>query len=178
MMVIQPVFPLFVESMEIPRLGLATTIGGLFALTGIAAMLAAPFWGKRNDVKGPKPTLITSLAGTAILSSAQAFARNAYGLGAVRLFLGLFTGGTSPATQAIIVQNCPPSRRGGVFGITTSAGLLGAFFGPIVGGFLAASIGIRPLFVLTGAILLGICPLVSVLVKKGKPDIQTRLKTN
>lgn len=169
MMILQPVFPLFVESLGAPSVGVATTVGALFAVTGLTAMLAAPFWGRRSDSRGPRRTLMNSLAGSALLFAGQALAQTAYQLAPLRLLLGLFSGGVSPATQSLIVRNSPASRRAGVFGITTSISLMGGFFGPLTGGFLAAAIGMRPLFVLTGVMLVGICAVIGAAIRDDEP---------
>jgi len=160
MMVLQPIFPLYVERLGAPRDALATTVGIIFSLAGFAVIASAPFWGKQTDKRGSRPTLIACLSGSGIFYALQSLAQTIYQLAPLRVLMGLFNGGVQPSTQAIVVHNSPESRRGGVIGITTSAGLIGSFLGPLTGGFLAAVIGMRALFVFTGATLLATALLI------------------
>jgi len=154
MMILFPVFPLFVESLGTNKATLATNVGALFAITGFFAVVSAPIWGNMADRKGPAPILALSLVASGICFIAQAFVRTVPHLFPLRALLGLFTGGFSPSTQAIVVRNSPDSRRGGVIGIITSVGLIGGSFGPLAGGFLAGVITLRGLFIFTGLTLL------------------------
>jgi len=174
MSVLQPVFPLFVESLGAPKAALATTVGALFAIAGFTNIFSAPFWGRRTDTRGAKATLSTSLMGAAVFYFAQAFAQTIYHLAPFRLMLGLFTGGVSPSSQSIVVENSPDSRRGGVMGVTTSISMIGNFLGPITGGFLAAVLGIRLLFVFTAVMLILVSFAVRVLVQDTRPGGQVK----
>ena len=61
LMAIQPVLSLFVEKLWGKTENLSTLAGGIFAITGAASLLAAPFWGRRSDKVGYKKTLSFNL---------------------------------------------------------------------------------------------------------------------
>jgi len=155
-MIIQPVLSLFVETLWPGTEHLATIAGAVFAVTGFASLLSAFYWGKRGDRMGYKKILAITLLGTGISCAPQAFVNQAYQLLLLRFVLGLFAGGILPTLYALTTLNVPEKRRGGVLGITRSGLLIGNVIGPISGGFLAASLGIRPLFIFTGALLIAL----------------------
>lgn len=155
-MAIQPVLSLFVETLWPGTEHLATIAGGVFAVTGFASLLSAPYWGKKGDRMGYKRILAITLLGTGISCAPQAFVSRAYQLLLLRFAHGLFAGGILPALYALTTLNVPEKRRGGVLGITRSGLLIGNVIGPISGGFLAASLGMRPLFLFTGALLIAV----------------------
>jgi len=53
-----------------------------------------------------------------------------------------------------IAKNTASERRGGIIGIASSFNILAAMIAPPAGGFLAAIVGLRKNFFITGAILL------------------------
>jgi DHA1 family multidrug resistance protein-like MFS transporter len=153
-MAVQPVLSLFVEKLWAPAENLATVAGAVFAVTGLSSLIAAPFWGKRGDRLGYRKTLTITLLGTGLSYAPQGLVAGVYQLMILRFAQGLFVGGILPALYTLTSLNTPEERRGGVLGITRSGLLLGNMIGPISGGFLAASLGMRPLFFLTAAVLI------------------------
>jgi DHA1 family multidrug resistance protein-like MFS transporter len=151
---VQPILSLFVESLWSRAENLSTMAGFVFGVTGLASLIASPYWGKRGDRIGYKKTLaITSLA-TGISYAPQGWATDVYQLLILRFVQGLFVGGILPALYTLTSLNAPDERRGGILGITRSGLLIGNAAGPISGGFLAASLGIRPIFFFTAALLI------------------------
>jgi len=153
-MAIQPVLSLFVEKLWPTTEHLATMAGAVFAITGFASLLAAPYWGKRADRIGYKRTLTITLLGAGISYAPQALANHIYQLLIFRFVQGLFVGGILPALYTLTSLNIPEKRRGGILGITRSGMLIGNVIGPISGGFLGASLGIRFLFIFTAVLLI------------------------
>ena len=152
-MAIQPVLSLFVETLWANTEYVATLAGAVFAITGFASLISAPYWGRRGDRLGVKRVLAINILGTALTFAPQAFVTQAYQLLLLRFIHGLFVGGILPALYTLTTLNVPEERRGGVLGITRSGLMIGNVIGPISGGFLSAAIGIRPLFVLTATLL-------------------------
>jgi DHA1 family multidrug resistance protein-like MFS transporter len=66
----------------------------------------------------------------------------------------MFLGGILPTANALIGRMAKPSERGLVYGVTASATFLGSFLGPFTGGAVAASAGIRWVFLITGVLFL------------------------
>jgi len=167
-MAIQPVLSLFVELLWPTTKHLATVAGGIFAITGFASLISAPYWGKQGDRMGYKKILAITLIGTGITCAPQAFVNQAYQLFSLRFIYGLFVGGILPALYTLTSLNVSEERRGGILGITRSGLLIGNVIGPVFGGILAASLGIRPLFIFMSALLLLVTLWAGRIIKEPK----------
>jgi MFS transporter, DHA1 family, multidrug resistance protein len=161
---IQPLVTLFVEELLGPVPALATLAGLAFSITGVSDLLASPFLGKRSDVIGYRRVLVISLCGAAVASLPQAFVSNYWAFIAERFGLGMFLGGILPTANALLGRLVEPGRRGFIYGVTSAAFFLGNFAGPLLGGSLAAVIGIRPLFFIAAGVFLLTCLWVVVAV--------------
>jgi len=165
-MSVQPVLSLFVESLGPGSEHLATIAGGVFAVAGLASLLSAPFWGKNGDRIGYKRVLSITLLGGGITFFPQAFVNRIYQLFLLRFVHGLFGGGILPALNTLTTLNVPEERRGGVLGIARSGLLIGSVLGPISGGYLAASLGIRSVFILAGIFMIAVVFSAGRLIKE------------
>ena len=155
-MAVQPVLSLFVEQLWSGSQSLSTMAGAVFGITGFSSLLAAPYWGKRGDRVGFKKTLALTTMATGLVYLPQGLATDVYQLLVLRFIQGLFLGGMLPALYTLTSLNTPEERRGGILGVTRSGLLLGNVFGPISGGFLAAPLGMRTIFFITGALLIAV----------------------
>lgn len=165
-MLVQPVLPLFISSLGVKKNILSTVTGAIFGSTGLVTLFAAPLWGRRADRQGYKPTLVICVLASAICYIPHAFVKNAYQLALLRIILGFFSAGIPPSTQSIIAYNVPAERRGGIYGLSNSAALLANLLGPVTGGVLASTIGIRPSFLVTSLLVLFSWILVRTIVKE------------
>ena len=150
---VQPVVTLYVKELLGPVPALATLGGLAFSVTGIADLLASPFLGRRSDVLGYRRVLLIALAGAALASVPQAFVPNYWSFVAARFALGLFVGGILPTANALVGRLAPPGDRGTVYGVTASAMFLGQSLGPLSGGAIAATLGLRWVFLVTAILL-------------------------
>jgi DHA1 family multidrug resistance protein-like MFS transporter len=151
---VQPVVTLYVEQLmghDAP--GLATLGGLAFSVTGVADLIASPFLGRRSDVLGYRRVLLIALGGAALASVPQAFVHNYGSFVAARFALGLFVGGILPTANALVGRLAPPGDRGTVYGVTASAMFLGQSLGPLSGGAIAATLGLRWVFLVTAILL-------------------------
>ena len=152
---VQPVVTLYVQSL-VGNVGNLATLSGLaFSMTGLADMVSSPFLGKRSDVLGYRRVLLISLFGAALFSLPQAFATSYWVFVGERFGVGMFIGGILPTANALIARSTPASQRGMVLGLTASASFLGNSLGPLTGGAVAATFGLRWVFVVTAGLLLG-----------------------
>ncbi|MDE2516064.1 MAG: MFS transporter [Rhodospirillales bacterium] len=150
---VQPVVTLFVQQLVGNRPELATLAGAAFSATGIADVIASPFLGKRSDTLGYRRVLLICLAGAALATLPQAFVHSYTGFVIGRFGVGLFVGGILPTANALIGRLAGAGQRGFVYGISASAMFLGSALGPLSGGVIAATIGIRFVFVVTASLL-------------------------
>ena len=90
----------------------------------------------------------------ALFTLPQALGYGYWAFVAERFGLGLFVGGILPAANALVGRLAVASHRGFVYGLTASATFMGNSLGPFTGGAVAATFGIRWVFVVTAALLL------------------------
>jgi DHA1 family multidrug resistance protein-like MFS transporter len=151
---VQPVVTLFVQQLTGPRPDLATLGGLAFSVTGLAGMVAVPLLGRRSDQIGYRRVLLICLLGATLTSLPQGFSISFWDFTAERFAVGLFIGGILPAANALIGRMVARSDRGLVYGMSASATFLGNSLGPITGGAIAATLGLRWVFIVTAGLLL------------------------
>jgi MFS transporter, DHA1 family, multidrug resistance protein len=151
---VQPVITLFVQELTGPRPDLATLGGLAFSVTGMAGMVAVPLLGRRSDQIGYRRVLLICLLGATLTSLPQGFAGSYWTFTAERFGVGLFIGCILPAANALIGRMVARSDRGLIYGMSSSAMFLGNSLGPLTGGAIAASLGLRWVFIVTAGLLL------------------------
>lgn len=130
--------------------------GIIFSLSGIAGIVAAPFWGKFGQRNGFIKTfaMLAFIAG--VINLFQPLAGNVWHFAGIQLAQGLFLAGAVPNINANLTRITTLETRGKAFGLVTSAQQFGGVAGPMLGGLLASIM--RPPYVL---VCLG-CVLISV----------------
>ncbi len=151
---VQPIVTLFVQQLTGPVPQLATLAGFAFSVTGLADVIASPFLGKRSDDLGYRRVLLISLFGAAAMTAPQALAHSYWVFVAERFGVGCFIGGILPTANALVGRMVPATSRGFVYGLSSSASFLGIALGPLTGGLVAASAGLRWVFVVTAVLLM------------------------
>ncbi len=150
---VQPVVTLFVQDLIGSPPQIATLSGIAFSVTGLADLMSSPFLGKRSDVIGYRKVLLICLLGATLTSAPQIFVGSYWAFVAQRFAVGLFIGGILPTANALVGRSVSHENRGTVYGMTASATFLGNSLGPLTGGTIAASLGIRWVFVVTTVLL-------------------------
>ena len=87
--------------------------------------------------------MLVALVAAGLIFIPQAFVKNPWELMGLRFLLGLTTGGLVPSVSTLIKRITPDSLTGRVFGFNMSAGYLGVFGGSVLGGQVAAWLGIN-----------------------------------
>jgi DHA1 family multidrug resistance protein-like MFS transporter len=151
---VQPLVTVFVQELVGQRPDLATLGGLAFSVTGLAGMIAVPLMGKHADEIGYRRVLLICLAGATLTSLPQAFAGTYWLFVVERFGVGLFIGAIVPTANALIGRMVARGERGTVYGMTSSATFLGNSLGPLTGGAIAASFGLRWVFLITSGLLL------------------------
>jgi len=98
--------------------------------------------------------LSAGLIACAALLIPQAFITAAWQLVALRFLMGMALGGLLPCITAIIRHSVPEGQVGRMLGYSTSAQYIGQVSGPLFGGFVGGAFGMRPVFLLTAAVML------------------------
>ncbi len=167
----QPVLPLFVQQMGEGQEHLATTVGTVVAVTGVAGMLSAVMMGRVSDRYGRTATLLVCLLAAAVLSPLHALATSVWQLLVLRTAIGFALGGMSPAVQAVLTEMTPPARRGAAFGLLAVASAVGNGAGPVLGSGIAALYGIPAVFVATAPVFL-LCAASLLAVKMPRRPVE------
>ena len=163
---VQPIFALFVETLEVSKEYLATIAGVIFSMVGIFSLISSPWWGKRNDRKGYQKNLMVASAGGGLAYLFHAIVYTVSPLVVLRAILGFCIGGIIPPLYSYISKQTVADRRGAIMGIASSFYILANIIGPISGGYIGAHFGLRTAFVVSGLILF----LVTVIVSRSLHD--------
>ncbi|MDH4070454.1 MAG: MFS transporter [Ignavibacteria bacterium] len=155
-LMIEPVFALFIESFDREHEYLSTITGLIFSIAGIFMIISGPWWGKRSDRVGQKNSLTIALAGAGGAYACHTLVSGLLQLAVLRAFLGLMRGAVLPGLYSLVSIHAPQERQGGVMATASSLTLLGNTMGPLLGGLLAGFFGITASFVAAGIILVGV----------------------
>ena len=148
-----PILPLYFHDLGVQTPEAMSLWSGLATgATYIIVCLAAPFWGRIADKKGRKITLIRSSFGMALCNILIAFQTTPEGVVLIRLVQGLVSGFYS-ASITLIASESPIERTGWALGLLASANLAGSLIGPLLGGYIADTVGIRNDFIIVGTLM-------------------------
>lgn len=152
LMFVAPFLSLYVEFLKFSPDYVGLMTGLVFGITGVTNAASAPLWGRRADRIGYRKILRYSVTGMTLFYLPQAFVTDAYQLLMLRAGLGVFVAGVLPTINAIVQRSTAEKDRGGIYGIFQSGLLVGNTAGPLLGGLLAASMGLRSIFLITTGI--------------------------
>lgn len=97
--------------------------------------------------------LLRSALGMGIVMVLMGLAQNIWQFLILRALLGLL-GGFVPNANALIATQVPRNKSGWALGTLSTGGVSGALLGPMAGGLLADSYGLRPVFFTTASVLI------------------------
>lgn len=153
MMSIEPIVTVYAKTLYNGR-HLALIAGLVVAATGIANLIGAPTLGRLGDRIGQRRILVGALVMAAVMYIPQALAHGIPTLLVGRFLLGLFIGGMIPSLNVLVKKLAPPEHLATAYGFNSSSLFLGNLIGPLIGGMVASTFGIRNVFYVTMAILL------------------------
>ncbi len=149
---VMPFLPQYVQRLGVSDPNRAALWSGL--LVGISPLLGGiltPFWVRVGERTGNKPMVLRSLIAFVVLLSLMGLVTNVWQLLALRILLGVFSGFSSFAL-AVISVTVPKDRIAQSIGTLQSTQFIAAALGPIFGGTLADTIGLRETFFVSGAL--------------------------
>ncbi|WP_222429884.1 MFS transporter [Paenibacillus cremeus] len=150
---IQPLLTLHIANLQGKLEGAVLSSGIIFSLIGIAGIIASPLWGRLGEKYNYITILCICLFGAGGVVSTQYWVYSLTVFTIVQFIYGLFVAGISPAVNTMVVKQTDAAFRGRSFGLTTSANQFGAMAGPLIGGALGTKMGIHPVFIATGLVL-------------------------
>ncbi|MFL0197495.1 multidrug efflux MFS transporter [Clostridium sp. WILCCON 0269] len=151
---VEPIITVYITQLSRNTTHVALLAGMAFSASGLANIIAAPRLGKLSDKIGAQKVILVALIVAGIIFIPQAFVKDPWQLMGLRFLLGLAMGGLNPSVNVLVKRITPDSLTGRVFGFNISAQYLGIFGGSILGGQIAAYLGIRYIFFITSALLL------------------------
>ena len=149
---VMPFLPFYVRMLGVHDLRkVALWSGVLLTTTPLLASILGPFWGRLADRFGMKIMVQRILFAISLHWGLMYFVGSLWQMLGLRILLGLFSGfGTM--SVALVTHGCPRERIGHAVGILQATQILSTALGPLVGGLLAQTIGIRETFLVTFAL--------------------------
>ncbi|HET6278945.1 MAG TPA: MFS transporter [Candidatus Polarisedimenticolia bacterium] len=166
---VTPFLPFYIESIGVEgEAAIAIWSGLLLSITPLLAALLGPFWGRLADRVGMKIMVQRVLITVTIHWGLMFFTTDVWQILVLRVLLGLFSGfGTM--SVALVTHGCPKERIGRAIGTLQAAQIMSTALGPLIGGVLAQSIGIRSTYLVT----CGLCAAALCLVASIYRDMET-----
>lgn len=151
---VEPIITVYVTQLSRGTGHVALLAGLAFSASGLANIIAAPRLGKLSDRIGAQNVILVALIIAGILFIPQAFVSNPWQLVGLRFLFGLTAAGLMPSVNILVKKITPAALTGRIFGFSMSAMYLGTFSGSVLGGQVAAWLGVRYVFYSTSALLL------------------------
>jgi DHA1 family multidrug resistance protein-like MFS transporter len=146
---VMPFLPLFIRQLGVSDVGAIALWTGLsLGVTPALNAMVSPFWGRLADRVGRKLMIGRSMTSCVLVMASMAFVTRAWHVLALRAVLGLLTGyGGLSLTMA--AESAPADQMARAIGVVQTAQRLGPAVGPLIGGTIAALVGLRRAFLVT-----------------------------
>ena len=165
-----PAFPLIVKEIHGSSEAINSLTGSIIAVAALAGAISAAVLGHFGDSWGHRKVLIACCIAAAIASFAHLPINSIAGLFVVRTIFGLSIAGMLPATNAMIRREIADHNIGKAYGAATSFSMSGLAIGPLLGGFLGGTFGLRIPFLVMGFGQIGVLALVCRMRRRQPAD--------
>lgn len=166
-----PVVPLYVKELLHGAGSAASATGWLFATAGIASAAGSYAVGRVQRRVPLRAALLVVVAVAALLALPQAIVGSYLQFLVLRALASIAFGAMFGLISTLTAVSSPPNAKGVAFGLLGAAASLGFGAGPLVGGAIAATLGIRSDFLLS-ALLIGAIPLAAVAGRFAAPLVR------
>jgi MFS family permease len=151
---VMPFLASYFQTLGVTELGaVALWTGATLGVTPAVTALCAPLWGRVGDRFGHKILLQRSLASCIVVMALMAYATRPWHLFALRAIQGLVAG-YGPLTISMAALSAPREHMARAIAIVQTAQRVGPALGPLLGGVLAAAVGLRSAFLVSSAVYL------------------------
>jgi len=164
-----PVMPLFAATLGAGPAQVGT-INGAFMLT--AGLLSIPA-GLLADRIGRKVPIIFGISATAISSLLVTQCHQPGQMAAAYVLFGAGLAAFAPGMLSLVADVMPQQQLGQAYGWYTTAIYIAMTLGPATGGYLAKSVGLRQVFVVSGIMLVLVTLLALLVLPQGPPRHKT-----
>lgn len=150
---IAPFLPVYIKNLGITNPDTIDIFSGIcFGITFLMSAIVSPIWAKLSDKHGRKPMLLRASIGMAVIIFLMGFSQNVYELTILRTLQGAVSGYTTACITLVATQTSK-KHVGWALGVLSTATICGSLIGPLIGGYLADTIGIRNVFFTIGFLL-------------------------
>jgi len=136
--------PIFLHDLGMAQSQIPQMVGIIAAIVGAAGIPFLPFWGALADRYSRQPIVVRSFVVYIIAGMLSVLAGNVWIFVLGRSLMSLSLGNTG-LMLTTLSERTPPNRLGLAFAIMNSAGPVGAFIGPLLGGPIVDHYGFRTL---------------------------------
>ncbi len=150
--IIGPMLPLFVQSLMAAGERVASTTGLISGVGAATSALGAVVMGRVGDRIGHRRVMVACALGAAALHTPQSFVATPTQLLILQATAGVTLGGILASVSAMLAQLAPDGRQGVVYGVDTSAVSAAGAAAPMAGAAIAASLGLRYIFLFAAGI--------------------------
>lgn len=170
-----PFLPFYVHDLGVTDVKKAALWAAfIFAGNHFMIALSSPVWGRLSDKYGQKLMMLRSGLGMGVVIIAMGFVRTPLELLLLRMTMGLVAGFITAASTFQAIET-PKEHVGRALGVLQTGNVSGSLLGPMFGGLLAETVGIRNAFYLTGSLLLVSTVLITLGVKETRAYEKVRL---
>jgi MFS family permease len=171
--VVMPFLPIYIHDLGVRDVGeIAFWAGMSLGATPAVTAVLSPFWGRLADRMGRKIMVVRSLGSCVVVFAAMAYVTEAWHVFALRLVQGLFAG-YGPLALAMAADSSPPDRVASSIGMVQTAQRLGPALGPVIGGAIAQTVGLRGAFLASAFFYLIGFLLVLIFYREVQPASRT-----
>jgi DHA1 family multidrug resistance protein-like MFS transporter len=159
---VMPFLPLYFELLGVHETSAIALWSGLsLGVTPAVTAVMAPIWARLAERFGRKVMVARSLGSFVVIMSLMAFVRAPWQVFVLRAIQGLFAG-YGPIAMTMAAESAPPEHMATALGWVQTAQRLGPALGPVVGGALAQTLGLRYTFVVSAGVYLAAFALVVI----------------
>ena len=138
-----PMLPLYIQSLGVTDQGeVARWAGIIFAMNFVTLAVFSPIWGRLSDRYGRKIMCLRAVIWLAVINFGMGMAQHVYHLVILRLLQGALSGFLATAIP-LVSSESPTHRAGWALGVFYTGQISGTLIGPLLGGWLAETVGYR-----------------------------------
>jgi DHA1 family multidrug resistance protein-like MFS transporter len=169
---IQPIAPLFIQSLLASSAWVGTYTGVVAGLAGASSIGGAIYLARLGDRIGQRQVLRTSLLAAALLYLPQTFVGSIWHLLILQTLAGVALGGITPALSALLGRYGRAGEEGAIYGLDNSISSAARAAAPMLGASVAMWFDLREVFAATGVIFLVATVLAGVWLPGGQPSMR------
>jgi len=159
---VMPFLPLYFEQLGVHDPSAIAVWSGLsLGVTPAVTAAMAPVWARLADRYGRKIMVARSLGSFVVIMGLMAFVTAPWQVFALRAIQGFFAG-YGPIALTMAAESAPPDQMASAIGWVQTAQRLGPALGPVIGGSLAQTLGLRQSFLVSAAVYFGAFLLVLI----------------